>query len=131
MKPFISFLALFMLVSSCKNETGNSNEVVNRLAEPNAEDLITLRGNFIYHDGAAVLQTPSRVYGVVIDEKMHELNDQVKPYKSQDTDMVSVTVKGIRQKNTAEDGWEYFLKIIEIFKVEGLEETNDVIQLAN
>ena len=43
---------------------------------------------------AAVLQTHREIYAVVIDDKMHELNDQVKKYKQEDTDMVPVEIRG-------------------------------------
>ena len=39
------------------------------------DGLVTMKGEFIYvaADNAAVLQTSSEIYGVVVDEKMHEL----------------------------------------------------------
>ncbi len=40
-----------------------------------------MTGDFIYYADAAVLQTPKEIYGVVIDDKMHELENVVKPHE--------------------------------------------------
>ncbi len=82
------------------------------------DELITLSGDFIYYADAAVFQTNNEIYGVVIDDKMHELNEAVKSYKNDVTDMVSVTVKAKKYKKPAnEEGWPYRIEIKEIIKV--------------
>ncbi len=40
-----------------------------------------------------MLQTPNEIYGVVIDENMQILEEQVKAFKTEATDMVPVTVR--------------------------------------
>ena len=58
------------------------------------------------------------VYGVVIDEKMHQLNTQVQQYKVDITDMVPVEVRGeITPKPEGEEGWPYLIEIKEILNV--------------
>lgn len=134
MKQIAFIICLAFLMGSCKNTDASAEQIDN--AENNStspavsEDIITMRGNFIYHQDAAVLQTPTQIYGVVIDSKMNELDKQVQPFKKADTDMVSVTVKANRFKNPSEEGWPFILEIREILKVEALEQTKDVIQLA-
>ena len=65
-----------------------------------------------------LLKTESEVYGVVINKKMHKLNKQVQPYKSQVTDMVPVEIKGkIIPKPDNEEGWPYRIEIKEIVHI--------------
>ena len=125
----------------CKNETnkGNSSDAVNETIDSEkrtakqSDGLTLLKGNFLYMADAAVLQTHREIYGVVIDEKMHELNEQVKKYKKADTDMVPVEIRGeIKPKPEDEEGWDYRVTIKEILNVTAPEETNeDVIKLGN
>ena len=45
--------------------------------------------SYVYYADAAVLQTPTQIYGVVLDEVLHELEKQVKPFKAETTDFVN------------------------------------------
>ena len=82
------------------------------------DGLTLLKGDFIYFSDAAVLQTHREVYGVVINEKMHELNEQVQQYKIETTDMVPVEIRGkIIPKPEDEEGWPYRVEIKEILNV--------------
>ena len=126
MKKIIFFLFISVVIVSCKNEpksvSSNSDET---------NDLVTLTGDFIYYADAAVLQTNNEIYGVVIDERMHELNEAVKEHKNEVTDMVSVTVKAKKFKKPAnEEGWPYRLEIKEIVRVvKPNPNKNDVIKI--
>ena len=125
-------LALFV---SCKNEEKqNVNLEDNRAKSYDQNDgLITLKGEFVYFADAAVLQTSTEIYGVVIDENMHKLDSQTKAFKKEDTDMVPVTVRVKKfEKNKDEEGWQYKVEIKEILKVEAPDPNKeDVIKLAN
>ena len=58
------------------------------------------------------------MYAVIIDDKMHELNERVMKYKTADTDMVPVEIRGkITPKPENEEGWDYRVEIKEILKV--------------
>ena len=82
------------------------------------DGLTLLKGDFIYFSDAAVLQTHREVYGVVINEKMHELNEQVQQYKIETTDMIPVEIRGkIIPKPENEEGWPYRVEIKEILSV--------------
>jgi hypothetical protein len=81
--------------------------------------MVTMRVEFIYYDGAAVLQTPNTIYGVIVYDQLEKLNQQVTPYKSSDLDMVTVTLKAKRiPKPEGEEGWPFSIKIKEIIKIE-------------
>lgn len=117
MKKVIFILCVSLIVLSCKSDSKSVETNSETIKEK--DTLITLTGDFIYYADAAVLQTPKEIYGVVIDDKMHELENAVKPLKNEVTDMVLVTVKVRRfEKPENEEGWPYRLEIKEILKVE-------------
>ncbi len=133
MKRAIIILTSIVLLCSCKNEQQNndksqSTEGSDIVAIQN-DGLTLLKGEFIYYADAAVLKTESEVYGVAIDEKMHELDKQVQLYKKQDTDMVPVEIKGkLIPKGDNEEGWPYLIEIKEIVHISKpkLEDNNEV-----
>ncbi|WP_299126606.1 hypothetical protein [uncultured Winogradskyella sp.] len=136
MKKLVIILVLIVSVLACKNETKPevNLEEQNRAKSYDVNDgYITMRGEFVYYADAAVFQTSNDIYGVVIDENMHLLNETAKPFKTADTDGVMVTarVKKIK-KPEGEEGWPFSLEIKEILKVEATKKSNkDVIKLSN
>ncbi|RKE98688.1 hypothetical protein [Ichthyenterobacterium magnum] len=142
MKKVIILLSIITVFTACKNDAKKEIEkeviaedkvdIGEKTAKQN-DGLTTLRGDYIYYADAAVLQTPTEVYGVVIDEKLHELEKQAKPLKVEATDMVKVTVRGeISPKPESEEGWPFRVTIKEIIKVEKLNpKENDVIKLGS
>jgi hypothetical protein len=121
----IIFLAIVLSVFvSCKNGSkSNTNKEtisvdgVEKTSKQN-DGLTLLKGDFIYFADAAVLQTHKEVYGVIIDEKMHELNDQIQKYKVEVTDMVPVEIRGkITPKPEGKEGWPFRVEIKEILSV--------------
>jgi hypothetical protein len=97
------------------------------------DGFITLQGEFIYYADAAVLKTSGKIYGVVIDDVVQELQSQVKAFKKEDTDMIPVTVRGrLFKKVPNEEGWEDKIEIKEILKVSAPSlGANDVIKIGN
>lgn len=72
-------------------------------------------GEFLYLADAAVLNTGTEIYGIIIDEKMHELQDLCSPLKRDEYDMIAVYVKGkVENKNPDEEGWDKRIKITSI-----------------
>jgi hypothetical protein len=124
MKKLFFLLSVIAFIS-CKNDskseennTPSEKQDNTERTEKQSDGLTLLKGEFIYLADAAVLQTPSEMYGVVIDAKMHELNEQAKQYKKADTDMVPVEIRGkIIPKPENEEGWDYRVEIKEILKV--------------
>ena len=135
MKKVIIILIAFISVLSCKNETKQDvNLEENRAKSYDQNDgLITMKGEFVYYADAAVFQTTSEIYGVVIDNNMHQLVEQVKPFQNEATDMVPVTVRVRKfEKPEGEEGWQFRVEIKEILKVEAPDPNKeDVIKLAN
>ena len=139
MKKLIILLLITTVFTSCKNDaktepktdTINSDNPDKTIKQ--SDGLTLLKGDFIYYSDAAVLQTHKEVYGVIIDDKMHELETQAKQHKNEPTDMVKVTVRGlITPKPQGEEGWPYRVAIKEILKVEKINpEKNDVIKLGS
>ena len=129
------YLICILAIISCKKATKSitDSQIIssdNSVKTINQNDGLTiLKGDFIYYADAAVLQTPTEVYGVVIDEKMKELNTQVQKYKNQATDMVTVEIKGkLIPKPDSEEGWPYRIEIKEILAISKpkLEDNNTV-----
>lgn len=124
----IAILLLTATVMSCKNDVKTESSSTSYSKD---DGLITMKGNFIYIDNAAVLQTNVDIYGVVIDDQMKELHKAVKPFQTNVTDMIPVTVR-VRKfaKPADEEGWPYRVEIKEIIKVEKPDSNStDVIKL--
>ena len=124
MKKVLLLLTIIAFVS-CKSESKSEENTTTiegtdntERTEKQSDGLTLLKGEFIYYADAAVLQTPNEMYAVIIDDKMHELNERVMKYKTADTDMVPVEIRGkITPKPENEEGWDYRVEIKEILKV--------------
>lgn len=136
MKKIFIILILITAFIACKNNT--KSESTDQATEISGEErtakqsdgLTLLKGEFIYYSDAAVLQTHRQMYGVVIDEKMHELDDLAKAFKNEVTDFVQVEIRGrITPKPENEEGWDYRVEIKEILNVEASKESNEVVKL--
>jgi hypothetical protein len=137
MKNIMLLLVFFMaLTTSCKNGSkseNNSDQLENQDEKTTKQNdgLVLLKGEFIYYADAAVLQTnSSSIYGVVVNEKMHELDKLAQQYKTEPTDYVTVEVRGeILPKPENEEGWPYRINIKEILNVSKSQSEDEVIKL--
>ncbi|HKK11931.1 MAG TPA: hypothetical protein VJ945_03815 [Flavobacteriaceae bacterium] len=135
MKNIVLLLVFFIAVTSCKNnsksEKKDSMSVQDEKTAKQSDGLVLMKGEFVYFDGAAVLQAnSSSIYGVVINEKMHELDKMAQQFKTDPTDYVSVEIRGkIIPKPDNEEGWPYRVDIKEILKVSKSQTENEVIKL--
>ena len=136
MKNIYKTLILMLSFLGCKNESnmsssGSNNETDTQEKTISQSDGLTLlKGEFIYYADASVLQTQQQMYGVVIDEKMHELNLMAKNFKNEDTDFVEVEIRGkITPKPKDEEGWDYRVEIKEIVNVKAVSKSSDVVKL--
>lgn len=78
----------------------------------------TLKGEFIYLADAAVFKGDNFIYGVTLDEKMHELAQKVAPKKREEFDMIPVVINGIVQpKEKGAEGWDEIVTITEILEI--------------
>tara|TARA_B100000809_G_C15125672_1_gene526127 strand:+ start:2386 stop:2844 length:459 start_codon:yes stop_codon:yes gene_type:complete len=142
MKKAFLLLSIFAVTLCCKADKKLEAEVpqddqtrvaVEGKTLKQSDGLIAIQGEFIYYADAAVLKTASKMYGVVVNEKMQELQSQVKAFKKEDTDMVPVTVRGrLFKKNSSEEGWEDKIEIKEILKISAPSpDANDIIKIGN
>lgn len=122
--------------TSCKNDKkseGNLDQIETQDEKTTKLDdgLVLIKGEFVYFADAAVLQTnSSSIYGVVINEKMHELDKLAQQYKKEPTDYVSVEIRGeIIPKPENEEGWPYRINIKEILSVNKSQTEDEVIKL--
>jgi hypothetical protein len=136
MKNIVVLFVLFIAFSGCKNDKkseGDSEkgETQDGRTAKQSDGLVLLKGEFVYFADAAVLQTnSSSIYGVVINEKMHELDKLAQQYKTEPTDYVSVEIRGeIIPKPENEEGWPYRINIKEILKVSKSQMDDEVIKL--
>ena len=139
MKKLLILLVCFSALLSCKNDTKSEqkeNITVSDESERTAKQsdgLTHLKGEFVYYDGAAVLQTQVEIYGVLITDKLEELNKQAEQYKSEPTDMVQVEIRGkISNEKNEKILWANKVEIVEILEVEpNPKKENNVIKLGN
>ncbi|WP_405211092.1 hypothetical protein [Dokdonia sp. Asnod2-E02] len=109
MKKFLLLAIAITAFISCK-ETPASDQV--------AAEFETLEGEFIHLADAAVLKGDTFIYGVTLDEKMHELATIIKPLQRDEFDMVPVIIKGeLHSKAAGEEGWDEIVTIKEILEV--------------
>jgi hypothetical protein len=126
MKNFVLIICLVLFIS-CKTDKKEKETEVVKTSEP----LQVLKGAYLYYTDVAILQTPTEVYGVVLDDKAMALNKKVSSFKKLDTDMVPVEVKGnVIPKAEGEEGSPFKIQIKEILKVsKPIPENKDIITL--
>ncbi|WP_092205988.1 hypothetical protein [Bizionia echini] len=140
MKKLATILMLSIAFISCKNDSKTEETTIEtktiNVDDPNRTEkqndgLTLLKGEFVYYADAAVLQTHREVYGVVIDDKMMELNNMAKAYKKEPTDYATVSIRGkVIPKPENEEGWPFRVEIKEILSVSASNpETNNVVKL--
>ncbi|OBX23582.1 MULTISPECIES: hypothetical protein [Bizionia] len=140
MKKLATLLIVSIVFISCKNDSKTEETIIETEAidmdSPNrtkkqSDGLTLLKGEFVYYSDAAVLQTHREVYGVVMDDKMMELNKMAEAYKKEPTDYTTVSIRGkVVPKPENEEGWPFRVEIKEILSVSASNpETNNVVKL--
>ena len=123
MKKLLFIALIVTAFVSCKNgsksEAKESAEATTESTETQSNALTLLKGEFVYFDGAAVLQTDTEIYGVLITDTLEELNEKAKQYKSEPTDMVQVEIRGkISNEKHETILWDNKVEVIEIIDVQ-------------
>lgn len=133
-KLLFVFLSITVLVS-CKNDskTGKTEAESSEITATQNDGLTLLKGDFVYHGGAAVLQTNTEIYGVLPINKFEDLNKKVEAFKTEPTDMVQVEIRGkITNEKHETILWENKVEIIEIINVKpNTEGENNIIKLGS
>ena len=139
MKKTLILMVCLSVFISCKKDVKSKNSedtIINGVEERTAKQsdkLTLLKGEFVYYNGAAVLQTNSEIYGVLLTDKLEELQKQAEKYKSEPTDMVQVEIRGkITNQKDEKILWENKVEVVEILNVQsGSKEENKVIKFGN
>lgn len=120
MKKIAILILCFSLFVSCKNDNKQTENIYKN------DDLTLLKGQFVYYDGAAVLQTSTDIYGVFLSGAFNELNKQTETFKNSKTDMVLVEIRGkVSQKKDEKILWENKVEVIEILSVKPVNQENE------
>jgi hypothetical protein len=116
MRDYLPFIALLLFVAACTTQPKSEVESV--------------AGEFLFYDNAAVLNTGSEIYGVVIDDKLHALHAQALTVQKDSFDMVQVYIKGVISENPNEEGWSQVVTVKEIDSVApSAPLTNQIIEI--
>jgi len=132
MKKVLILLLTIAVFTNCKKESKNEAVETNDGKTAKQSDGLTLlKGEFVYYADAAVLQTHTQIYGVIINDKVDEINKQAEPFKVQDTDFVMVEIRGkITPKPEGVEGWDNRVEIKEILNVSAINaEGENVVKL--
>jgi len=114
MKKVLILILCVSLFVNCKNESKKQSAPTAK----QSDGLTLLKGEFVYFDGAAVLQTRNEIYGVLVTDKMLELNKMAEKLKKESTDMVPVEIRGrITTQKDEKILWENKVEVVEILNV--------------
>lgn len=118
MKKLVILFVLALVIISCKNETKEENSTTVENTKNNDNSLKTIRGEFLFIDGAGVIMGTNFIYGVTIDEMTEELIKQVSSKQRDKFDMVPIVIKGeVNPKPAGKDIWDEIVTIKEIIDV--------------
>jgi len=121
MKNLILFVFTISILG-CKNNSKNTTEI--------SDEITTIKGNYIFFKDAAVLQNDVEIYGVFLNDVAKELNEKAAAFKTTDTDMVEVEIRGIiSNKKDANILWENKIEIVEIISISSAKETENILNL--
>lgn len=138
-KVLLILLVCVTVFTSCKNDNKSEQKEETTIvddAEKTAKQndgLTLLKGEFVYHGGAAVLQTHAEIYGVLLTNEFEALNKAALKLKSDPTDMVQVEIRGkITNEKHETILWENKVEVVEILSVKSNPtEENNVIKLGH
>ncbi len=127
MKKLFGMLMLSLLLFSCQDE-GRRELMEQPEAEKVPDSIQILEGEFIYSEEAAILRGDNFVYGVTLDSMSKALSEKIAPIKSDDFEMVPVTVKAQIKPNHTGIGWEELIDILEIVEIPESAKVSDSIK---
>ena len=117
MKLYRILICIALISFSCDKKK-DSRAVSTNIVETKNNDQIIISGEYIFYNNAGVLQTNKNVYGIIVNDKVNELNQQLSAIKKDEYDSVPVVLKGhLRSKKEGEEGWSVKLEITEIVEI--------------
>lgn len=130
MKKIFGILVFLLALTSCQDD--GRKELMNQKQEKKVPDSIqVLKGDFVFGADAAVIRGNGFVYGVTIDSMSQKLADEVAPLKSDDFEMIPVTVKAKIVPNPEQEGWKEVIEIQEIMEVPKVKESDSINKKEN
>lgn len=130
MKKIFGILVFLLALTSCQDD--GRKELMNQKQEKKVPDSIqVLKGDFVFGADAAVIRGNGFVYGVTIDSMSKKLADEVAPLKSDDFEMIPVTVKAKIVPNPEQEGWKEVIEIQEIMEVPKVKESDSINKKEN
>ncbi|HLS30114.1 MAG TPA: hypothetical protein VK021_04600 [Flavobacteriaceae bacterium] len=142
MKKSLFVLSLIALVfTGCKNEKKQSEsteeddtvapteEKSTEIIKKDSDGNTVLIGDFIYSDGAAVINGKDFIYGIVLDSMANVLTEKVKPIKQDEYDMIPVAIKGKIKPNPKKDGWDEVVEITKIINISKSKSNKEAIEI--
>ncbi len=116
MRKILGLLLITLALYSCQDD--ERRDLMDQASVETIPDSIqVLKGEFVYGKDAAVLRGDNFVYGVTLDSMSNALSEKIAPLKSDDFEMIPVTVKAKILPNPARKGWEEVIEILEIVEV--------------
>jgi hypothetical protein len=131
MKKVSSLLILFVAVAvttlSCKSDKNSDSEGLKDKKSLSIEnEYMTLTGEFIHVDTAAVLKVKNKLYGVKMDDMAKSVIEKAETIKTDDYDVINIDIKAEINPNTEPEGWEEIvtIKVLDnIYKPQPKQET--------
>ncbi len=126
MKKLFGIILIALVLFSCEDE--DKKDLVSKPEVEKEQDSIqVLTGDFVFGKDAAVIRGEDFVYGVTIDSMSQVLAKKVAPLKSDDFDMITVTVKAKIVPNPLQEGWVEVIEVREIMEVPEAKKPSDTI----
>ncbi|MDO6760543.1 hypothetical protein Q4566_10065 [Tamlana sp. 2_MG-2023] len=127
MKKIFFITLILTAFISCKSESKTEETTYSE------DELTTIKGEFVYFDGAGVLQSNDKIYGVLNSGKLKALVSQADEIKEEPTDMVQVEIKGkVTDQKDDVILWENKVEIVEILKVKPASKAaNNIVKIGN
>ncbi|MEE2773100.1 MAG: hypothetical protein VX712_12875 [Bacteroidota bacterium] len=116
MKKIFGLLLSLMMLVACQDD--GRKELMRQPKQEKLPDSIqVLKGDFVYGADAAVIRGENFVYGVTLDSMSKKLAEEIAPLKSDDFEMVPVTVKAKIVPNPEQEGWKEVIEIQQILEI--------------
>jgi len=126
MKKLFGILFTALILFSCNDE--DRKDMMSQPEVKQEQDSIqVLTGDFVFGKNAAVIRGEDFVYGVTIDSMSQVLAEKVAPLKSDDFEMIPVTIKAKILQNPEQEGWQEVVEVREIMEIPEAKELSDTI----
>lgn len=127
MKKLFGILLLAALILTSCNDEDRKDLTPEPETNKEQDSIQVLTGDFVFGKDAAVIRGEDFVYGVTIDSMSQMLAEKVAPLKSDDFDMIPVTVKAKILQNPEQEGWQEVIEVREIIEIPEAKELSDTI----